>query len=87
VLVVSDLHPNKTTVGISANDFKPEKVQPAPYDIPYGLPQFNPVAGATRQRAVRTLTRVTDAMAMGEAVARCCCRDGGGGRKAQPRSA
>ena len=35
-----DLHPNKTTVG-SANDFKPEKVQPEPYDIPYRslLPQ------------------------------------------------
>ncbi|MDZ4288441.1 MAG: FAD-dependent oxidoreductase, partial [Prosthecobacter sp.] len=28
-----DLHPNKTTLG-SANDFQPEKVQPAPYDIP-----------------------------------------------------
>lgn len=69
-----DLHPNKTTVG-SANDFKPEKVQPEPYDIPYRslLPQKMEnliVAGRCHSatRGAHASTRVTaTAMAMGEA--------------------
>jgi hypothetical protein len=69
-----DLHPNKTTLG-SANDFKPEKVQPAPYDIPYRslLPQKIEnllVAGRCHSatRGAHASTRVTvTAMAMGEA--------------------
>jgi ribulose 1,5-bisphosphate synthetase/thiazole synthase len=69
-----DLHPNKTTVG-SANDFKPEKVQPEPYDIPYRslLPQKIEnliVAGRchSASRGAHASTRVTvTAMAMGEA--------------------
>lgn len=69
-----DLHPNKTTVG-SANDFKPEKVQPEPYDIPYRslLPQKIQnllVAGRCHSatRGAHASTRVTvTAMAMGEA--------------------
>ena len=69
-----DLHPNKTTVG-SANDFKPEKVQPEPYDIPYRslLPQTIEnliVAGRCHSatRGAHASTRVTvTAMAMGEA--------------------
>ena len=69
-----DIHPNKTTVG-SANDFKPEKVQPAPYDIPYRclLPQKVEnllVAGRCHSatRGAHASTRVTvTAMAMGEA--------------------
>ena len=69
-----DLHPNKTTLG-SANDFKPEKVQPAPYDIPYRslLPRKVEnllVAGRCHSatRAAHASTRVTvTAMAMGEA--------------------
>jgi hypothetical protein len=69
-----DLHPNKTTVG-SANDFKPEKVQPEPYDIPYRslLPQKIEnllVAGRCHSatRGAHASTRVTcTAMAMGEA--------------------
>jgi hypothetical protein len=69
-----DLHPNKTTVG-SANDFKPEKVQPAPYDIPYRslVPQKVAnllVAGRCHSatRGAHASTRVTvTAMAMGEA--------------------
>lgn len=69
-----DLHPNKTTVG-SANDFNPEKVQPAPYDIPYRslLPQKIEnllVAGRCHSatRGAHASTRVTvTAMAMGEA--------------------
>lgn len=69
-----DLHPNKTTVG-SANDFAPEKVQPAPYDIPYRslLPQKIEnllVAGRCHSatRGAHASTRVTvTAMAMGEA--------------------
>lgn len=69
-----DLHPNKTTVG-SANDFKPEKVQPEPYDIPFRslLPQKIEnllVAGRchSASRGAHASTRVTvTAMAMGEA--------------------
>ena len=69
-----DLHPNKTTVG-SANDFKPEKVQPEPYDIPYRslVPQKIEnllVAGRCHSatRGAHASTRVTvTAMAMGEA--------------------
>ncbi|QIF05985.1 FAD-dependent oxidoreductase [Roseimicrobium sp. ORNL1] len=69
-----DLHPNKTTLG-SANDFQPEKVQPAPYDIPYRslLPQKIEnllVAGRCHSatRGAHASTRVTvTAMAMGEA--------------------
>jgi hypothetical protein len=69
-----DLHPNKTTVG-SANDFNPEKVQPAPYDIPYRslVPQKLEnllVAGRCHSatRGAHASTRVTaTAMAMGEA--------------------
>ncbi|MBS0203396.1 MAG: FAD-dependent oxidoreductase [Planctomycetes bacterium] len=69
-----DLHPNKTTVG-SANDFKPEKVQPEPYDIPYRslLPREIEnllVAGRCHAatRGAHASTRVTvTAMAMGEA--------------------
>lgn len=69
-----DLHPNKTTLG-SANDFTPEKVQPAPYDIPYRslLPQKIEnllVAGRCHSatRGAHASTRVTvTAMAMGEA--------------------
>ncbi len=69
-----DLHPNKTTIG-SANDFKPEKVQPAPYDIPYRslVPQKIEnllVAGRCHSatRGAHASTRVTvTAMAMGEA--------------------
>jgi hypothetical protein len=69
-----DLHPNKTTVG-SANDFQPEKVQPAPYDIPYRslLPRKVSnllVAGRCHSatRGAHASTRVTaTAMAMGEA--------------------
>jgi ribulose 1,5-bisphosphate synthetase/thiazole synthase len=69
-----DLHPNKTTVG-SANDFQPQKVQPAPYDIPYRslVPQKLSnllVAGRCHSatRGAHASTRVTvTAMAMGEA--------------------
>jgi hypothetical protein len=69
-----DLHPNKSTVG-SANDFKVEKVQPAPYDIPYRslLPQKITnllVAGRCHSatRGAHASTRVTaTAMATGEA--------------------
>ncbi|SFI77449.1 FAD-dependent oxidoreductase [Planctomicrobium piriforme] len=69
-----DLHPNKTTLG-SANDFNPEKVQPAPYDIPHRslLPQQIEnllVAGRCHSatRGAHASTRVTvTAMAMGEA--------------------
>lgn len=69
-----DLHPNKTTLG-SANDFQPEKVQPAPYDIPYRslLPQKVEnllVAGRCHSatRGAHASTRVTvTAMALGEA--------------------
>ncbi|HSJ02598.1 MAG TPA: FAD-dependent oxidoreductase [Verrucomicrobium sp.] len=69
-----DLHPNKTTLG-SANDFKPEKVQPGPYDIPYRslVPQKIEnllVAGRCHSatRGAHASTRVTvTAMAMGEA--------------------
>lgn len=69
-----DLHPNRTTIG-SANDFKPEKVQPNPYDIPYRslLPQKIEnilVAGRCHSatRGAHASTRVTaTAMAMGEA--------------------
>lgn len=69
-----DLHPNKTTVG-SANDFNPEKAQPAPYDIPYRslVPQKLAnllVAGRCHSatRGAHASTRVTStAMAMGEA--------------------
>ena len=69
-----DLHPNKTTTG-SANDFKPEKVQPEPYDIPYRslIPQKIEnllVAGRCHSatRGAHASTRVTvTAMAMGEA--------------------
>jgi hypothetical protein len=69
-----DLHPNKTTLG-SANDFKPEKVQPGPYDIPYSslVPQKISnllVAGRCHSatRAAHASTRVTvTAMALGEA--------------------
>lgn len=69
-----DLHPNKTTVG-SANDFNPQKVQPAPYDMPYRslLPQKIDnllVAGRCHSatRGAHASTRVTvTAMAMGEA--------------------
>ncbi len=69
-----DLHPNKTTVG-GANDFAPEKAQPAPYDIPYRslLPQKVEnllVAGRCHSatRGAHASTRVTvTAMAMGEA--------------------
>ncbi|MFO1041457.1 MAG: FAD-dependent oxidoreductase [Planctomycetaceae bacterium] len=69
-----DLHPNKTTVG-SANDFKPEKVQPNPYDIPYRSlltqkVQNLLVAGRCHSatRGAHASTRVTvTAMAMGEA--------------------
>lgn len=71
-----DLHPNKATIG-SANDFKPEKVQPEPYDIPYRslLPRKVSnllVAGrchsATRMAHSSTRVSVT-AMAMGQAAA------------------
>jgi len=69
-----DLHPNQTTIG-SANDFKPEKVQPNPYDIPYRslLPKQVEnllVAGRCHSatRGAHASTRVTaTAMAMGEA--------------------
>lgn len=69
-----DLHPNKTTVG-GANDFKPEKVQPDPYDIPYRslLPRKVAnllVAGRCHSatRGAHASTRVTvTAMATGEA--------------------
>lgn len=70
-----DLHPNKTTLG-SANDFQPEKVQPAPYDIPYrSLVPFKGVenllvAGRCHSatRGAHASTRVTvTAMALGEA--------------------
>jgi hypothetical protein len=69
-----DLHPNKITVG-SANDFKPEKAQPEPYDIPYRslVPQKIEnllVAGRCHSatRGAHASTRVTvTAMAMGEA--------------------
>lgn len=69
-----DLHPNKTTLG-SANDFQPEKVQPAPYDIPYRslIPQQIEnllVAGRCHSatRGAHASTRVTvTAMALGEA--------------------
>lgn len=70
-----DLHPNKTTLG-SANDFQPEKVQPAPYDIPYrSLVPFKGVenllvAGRCHSatRSAHASTRVTvTAMALGEA--------------------
>lgn len=69
-----DLHPNKTTLG-SANDFQPEKVQPAPYDIPYRslVPQKIEnllVAGRCHSatRGAHASTRVTvTAMALGEA--------------------
>ncbi len=69
-----DLHPNRTTLG-SANDFQPEKVQPGPYDIPYGslVPQKIGnllVAGRCHSatRGAHASTRVTaTAMAMGEA--------------------
>jgi hypothetical protein len=69
-----DLHPNKTTLG-SANDFTPEKVQPAPYDIPYRslVPQKIEnllVAGRCHSatRGAHASTRVTvTAMALGEA--------------------
>ncbi len=71
-----DLHPNKTTLG-SANDFKPEKVQPGPYDIPYRslVPQKIEnllVAGRCHSatRGAHASTRVTvTAMALGEAAA------------------
>jgi hypothetical protein len=69
-----DLHPNKTTLG-SANDFKPEKVQPEPYDIPFRslVPQKIGnllVAGRCHSatRGAHASTRVTvTAMSMGEA--------------------
>lgn len=69
-----DIHPNKTTLG-SANDFKPEKVQPEPYDIPYRsiVPQKLSnllVAGRCHSatRGAHASTRVTvTAMALGEA--------------------
>ncbi|OAI53182.1 glucose-inhibited division protein A [Planctomyces sp. SCGC AG-212-M04] len=69
-----DLHLNKTTLG-SANDFKPEKAQPKPYDIPFGslVPQKIDnllVAGRCHSatRGAHSSTRVTaTAMAMGEA--------------------
>lgn len=69
-----DLHPNKTTLG-SANDFAPQKVQPAPYDIPYRslVPQKIEnllVAGRCHSatRGAHASTRVTvTAMALGEA--------------------
>ena len=69
-----DLHPNKTTVG-SANDFKPEKVQPEPYEIPYRSLLSREienllVAGRCHSatRGAHASTRVTvTAMAMGEA--------------------
>jgi hypothetical protein len=69
-----DLHPNKTTIG-SANDFQPEKRQPAPYDIPFRslIPQGVDnllVAGRCHSatRGAHSSTRVTaTAMAMGEA--------------------
>lgn len=69
-----DLHPNKTTAG-TANDVAPEKVQPAPYDIPYRslLPQKVAnllVAGRCHSatRGAHASTRVTaTSMAMGEA--------------------
>jgi hypothetical protein len=69
-----DLHPNKTTVG-GANEFQPEKVQPAPYDIQYRslLPQRVEnllVAGRCHaaSRGAHASTRVTaTAMALGEA--------------------
>ncbi|MCB1208735.1 MAG: FAD-dependent oxidoreductase, partial [Verrucomicrobiales bacterium] len=69
-----DLHPNKTVVG-SANDFDPKKVQPEPYDIPFGslVPQKVEnllVAGRCHSatRGAHASTRVTaTAMALGEA--------------------
>ena len=69
-----DLHPNTTTLG-SANDFKPEKFQPAPYDIPYRSLVAQKlsnllVAGRCHSatRGAHASTRVTvTAMAMGEA--------------------
>jgi len=69
-----DLHPNKTTLG-TANDFKPEKVQPEPYDIPYRSlvsPKIGNLLVAGRchsaTRGAHASTRVTvTAMAMGEA--------------------
>jgi hypothetical protein len=69
-----DLHPNKTTLG-TANDFKPEKVQPDPYDIPYRSLVCDKignllVAGRCHSatRGAHASTRVTvTAMALGEA--------------------
>jgi hypothetical protein len=69
-----DLHPNKTTLG-SANDFEPEKVQPAPYDIPYRALVAQKVSNLlvagrchSATRGAHASTRVTvTAMAMGEA--------------------
>ena len=69
-----DLHPNKTTVG-TANDFKAEKVQPDPYDIPYRSLVAQKVenllvAGRCHSatRGAHASTRVTaTAMGMGEA--------------------
>lgn len=69
-----DLHPNKTTLG-SANDFKPEKVQPEPYDIPYRSLLAQKVANLlvagrchSATRGAHASTRVTvTAMATGEA--------------------
>jgi hypothetical protein len=69
-----DLHPNKTTLG-SANDFNPDKVQPAPYDIPYRSLVAQKVSNLlvagrchSATRGAHASTRVTvTAMAMGEA--------------------
>jgi hypothetical protein len=69
-----DLHPNKTTLG-SANDFEPEKVQPAPFDIPYRSLVAQKVSNLlvagrchSATRGAHASTRVTvTAMAMGEA--------------------
>ena len=69
-----DLHPNKTTLG-SANDFNPDKVQPAPYDIPYRALVAQKVSNLlvagrchSATRGAHASTRVTvTAMAMGEA--------------------
>lgn len=69
-----DLHPNKTTLG-SANDFQPEKVQPAPYDIPYRSLLSKEVGNLlvagrchSATRGAHASTRVTvTAMALGEA--------------------